>query len=117
VTLREHQPEAMAALDAAYDRARAVVDPDLLSLAQGRIDHIVAGDPAPASPRDDLSVDVTAVIDQMLIDVAGVSDGTVRTAGGHFADGELADLVMASYIVEARTRLRLMGDRLLGGGS
>ena len=47
--------------------------------------------------------------------VLGRDDDTVRRAAGHFPDGGLADLVMASYIVEARTRLRIASDRPLGG--
>ena len=53
----------------------------------------------------------------MLIDVSQLDDDTVRRASAHFPDGGLADLVMASYIVEARTRLRIASDRLLGGSA
>jgi hypothetical protein len=86
-------------------------------LLQAHIDHLVADGPIPASPRDERDADVSAVIDQMLIDVAGVEDEVVRRADRHFPEGGLADLVMASYILEARTRLRVVGARLLGGGA
>lgn len=59
--------------------------------------------------------DVAAVVDQMLVDVSGLDDDTVRRASAHLPDGGLADVVMASYIIEARTRLRVASDRLLGG--
>ena len=117
VTLREYQPEAMAALDAVSARAADVVDADLLAMAQARIDHLVASGPVPVPPRDEREADVAAVIEQMLIDVASLDDATVQRADRHFAPGGLADLVMASYVLEARTRLRVTGDRLLGGGS
>lgn len=65
-------------------------------------------------PADARSTDVVAVVDQMLMDVSRLDDATVRRASAHFPDGGLADLVMASYIVEARTRLRVASDRLLG---
>ena len=117
MTLREYQPEAMAALDAVSARAADVVDADLLTLAQARIEHLVASGPVPVPPRDEREADVAAVIEQMLIDVASLDDATVQRADRHFAPGGLADLVMASYVLEARTRLRVTGDRLLGGGS
>jgi hypothetical protein len=117
VTLREHQPEAMAALDAAYARAAQVVDPTLLTLAQAHIDFLVADGPVPPSALEEREADVAAVIDQMLIDVARVDEDTVGRADRHFGPGGLADLVMASYILEARTRLRVAGSRLLGAGT
>ena len=105
----------MTALDAAYERACAVVDPDLLAAVTARIEWLVAGADEPPAPADVRSADVVAVIDQMLMDVSRLDDDTVRHASAHVPDGGLADLVMASYIVEARTRLRIASDRLLGG--
>jgi hypothetical protein len=105
----------MTALDAAYERACVVVDPELLAAVTARIDWLVAGAPEPPPLADARAIDVAAVIDQMLMDVARLDDDTVRRAAGHFPDGGLADLVMAAYIVEARTRLRIASDRLLGG--
>jgi hypothetical protein len=117
VTLREHQPEAMAALDAAYARAAQVVDPALIRVAQAHVDHLVADGPIPPPASDEREADVAAVIDQMLIDVARVDEHIVSRADRHFGPGGLADLVMASYILEARTRLRVAGSRLLGAGT
>ena len=114
MTLQAFQPDAMAALDAAFERARVVVDQDLLAEVTARIEWTLAGAPEPPAPADARGVDVAAVVDQMLIDVSQLDDDTVRRASAHFPDGGLADLVMASYIVEARTRLRIAGDRLLG---
>ena len=115
--LDEWQAEPMAALEAAVARAGEVVDPDLLALAQQRIDAILLGVPVPEEDGDDRQSDVAALIDQMLLDVSGVDDGTAQRAGRHFAPGGLSDLVTASYLLEARTRLRIAGDRLLGGTS
>ena len=56
---------------------------------------------------DERGRDVVALLEQMLIDVANLDDATVRRADRHFAPGQLADLVMTSYVLEARTRLRL----------
>ncbi len=117
MTLREYQPEAMTLLDAASMHAEDLVDVELLSLVRERIEHLVADGPIPAPPRDEREADVAAVIEQMLIDVASLDDATVQRADRHFVPGGLADLVMASYAIEARTRLRVAGDRLLGGGS
>ncbi len=117
VTLQALQPDAMAALDAAYARARAVVDPDLLAAVTARIEWTLSGAAEPPAPADHRSVDVAAVVDQMLMDVSRLDDDTVRRASAHFPDGGLADLVMASYIVEARTRLRIASSRLLGGSA
>jgi hypothetical protein len=114
VTLQAFQPDAMAALDAAYERVCAVVDPDVLAHVSERIEWTLAGAPEPPAPADARAADVAAVVDQMLIDVAQLDDDTVRRASAHFPDGGLADLVMAAYILEARTRLRLASDRLLG---
>ncbi len=110
--LAERQPESVALLDAAYDRACEVVGPDLISLATARIDCILRGTTA-ADPvgRD---ADIAAVVDQMLIDVAGMDDATAARAARHFDSGGFADFVMASYIIEARTRLEIMSTSLLG---
>lgn len=115
MTLRALQPDAMTALDAAYERACAVVDPGLLVSVTARIEWLVAGSDEPPAPVDARSADVAAVVDQMLMDVSRLDDDTVQRAAAHVPDGVLADLVMASYIVEARTRLRIASDRLLGG--
>lgn len=115
--LEELQAEPLAMLDAALARAADVVDPRLLALAQERIDAILVGVPVPEALGDDRERDVAALIDQMLLDVAGVDDATAQRAARHFAPGGLSDLVTASYLLEARTRLGIAGDRLLGGPS
>lgn len=117
VSLRDLQPEAMRDLDAAYGRAVALIDPDLLALVTDRI-RVTLTDARPACVAEsDRDRAVCAVIDQMLIDVAGLDDATVSHAASFFPDGAFADLVMASYIIEARTRLEIMGGRLLGGAA
>ena len=115
MTLRDLQPEAVGLLDEVQRRADAVVDPDLLALARGRVAYLVADSPTPPEPVDARGRAVVAVIDQMLLDVASTDDATVRTADALLPPGALADLVMASYAWEARTRLSVMADRLLGG--
>ena len=112
--IRDLQPETIDLLDAAYARAAEVVDADLIRLATARIDHLVADGPVPRTEHDEREADVAAVIDQMLIDVSSVDDDTARRAARHFADGGFADLVMASYIIEARTRLAVASALLLG---
>jgi hypothetical protein len=114
VTLQALQPDAMAALDAAYERARVLVDPHLLAEVTARIEWTLAAAPEPPSPADARAADVAAVVDQILMDVSQLDDDPVRRAAAHFPDGGLADLVMAAYIVEARTRLRIASSRLLG---
>ena len=114
MTLQEFQPDALAALDAAYARAQVVIEPVLLAEVTARIEWTLAGAPEPGPPADARAAAVAAVVDQTLIDVSQLDDDTVRQASAHFPDGGLADLVMAAYIVEARTRLRLASDRLLG---
>ena len=96
------------------DRAALVVDPRLWNLVTQRIERVVADGPVPAEPADPREAAVCAVVDQMLIDVAGIDDATVRRAAEEIGGGPLADLVMASYAYEAATRLRVAGDRLLG---
>lgn len=115
VTLRQLQAEPLAELDAAYARAVEVVDPSLLTLVSDRIRVTLADNRPVCSAETDRDRAVCAVIDQMLIDVAGIDDATVQHAASFFPDGQFADLVMASYIVEARTRLQIVSARLLGG--
>lgn len=115
MTLRDLQPQAMDDLDTAYARAVEVVDPALLALVTDRIESTLAGSRPQCEATTDRERAVCAVIDQELLDVARLDDETVQHAASFFPDGELADLVMAAYIVEARTRLRLASDRLLGG--
>lgn len=117
MALVDHQPDALAALDAVLDCARAVVDPGLWSLVTQRIEHTVAGGPEPEAPHSEAEVAACAVIEQMLVDVAGLDDSTVRHASDVLGGGTLADLVMASYAYEAATRLRVAGSRLLGVGA
>lgn len=114
MALVDHQPDALAALDAVLARAALVVEPQLWDLVRQRIEHAVADGPVPADPVDAREAAVCAVIEQMLVDVAGLDDATVRRAADEIGGGALADLVMASYSYEAATRLRVAGDRLLG---
>lgn len=115
--VRELQPEALAALDAALARASEVAEPSDLALARAVIDHMLADGPAPPASSDDRAADLTAVVEQMLIDVGSLDDETAGRAARHFGDGGFADFVMAAYIIEAGTRLRLASDRLLGGAA
>lgn len=117
MALVDHQPEALAALDRVLDRARAVVDPGLWSLVTQRIEHALADGPEPAAPADEREAAACAVVEQMLVDVAGLDDSTVRHASDVLGGGTLADLVMASYAYEAATRLRVAGSLLLGVGA
>lgn len=117
VRVSELQPEASSALDAALARAREVVDPADLALAQSTIDCMLGHGPDPSPASDERTADLTAVVEQMLIDVASLDDATALRAARHFPDGGFADFVMASYVIEARTRLRLASDRLLGGAA
>ena len=114
VTLRDLQAEPLDLLDATIERARAVVDPSLLALVADRIAMTLTDAPAQVAVSTDRDRAVCSVIDQMLVDVGGLDDVTVQFAASYFADGELADLVMASYAIEARTRLQLASMRLLG---
>jgi hypothetical protein len=106
------QAPALAQLDTAFRRVVEAVDPSLVRLITARIEHTLAGASAPAEPADDRARDVAAIVDQMLMDVSAASDDLVQRANRHFADGGLADVVMAAYIIEARTRLRLAAERL-----
>jgi hypothetical protein len=117
VSLIDHQPAALAALDAVLERAGQVVDPRLWVLARQRIDHTVAEGSEPDAPSDAREAAACGVVEQMLVDVANLDDESVRDAASLFADGELADLVMASYAYEASTRLRVAAGRLLGEGA
>ena len=117
MTLRELQPDALAALDAVVVRATQVVDPDLLRGAQDRITWLVAGGPEPTPAQDASTAAAFAVIEQELMDVARIDDDIVRSAADAIGGAQLADLVMASYAMEARTRLEVMAARLLGGAS
>jgi len=115
VTLRDLQAEPLDLLDATIARARDVVDPALLSLVADRISVTLEDAVPQCEATTDRERAVCSVIDQMLVDVARLDDATVQHAASYFAEGELADLVMASYAIEARTRLRLASARLLGG--
>ena len=117
MTLRDLQPDALEALDAVVARAREVVDPDLLRGAQDRITWLVAGGPEPAPAQDPSAAAAFAVIEQELMDVARVDGDVVRSAADAIGGAQLADLVMASYALEARTRLEVAAARLLGGAS
>lgn len=115
MTLRDLQPDAIEALEAVLARAADVVDPTLMDLVTDRISVTLAGESPTCEASTDRERAVCAVIDQALVDVAGLDDETVRHASSYFDDGELADAVMAAYVVEAHTRLRIASDRLLGG--
>lgn len=115
MTLRQWQPEPLELLDAAQARAEAIADPALLALVRDRIAVVLTGATATCTAVTDRELAVCSLVDQTLLDVAGLDDATVEHASSHVAEGELADLVMAAYILEARTRLQMAADRLLGG--
>lgn len=117
MTLRDQQPEPLVLLDATIARAQEVVDGDLLALVADRIAVMLTDSRPTCEATTAREMAVCAVVDQMLLDVAGLSDETVVHAASFFRDGEFADLVMASYAIEARTRLTIAADRLLGGMS
>ena len=106
------QAPAVAALEVAHQRACAVVEPALIDLLTARIEHTLANGPMPAAPIGDREREVAAIVDQMLVDVSAADDHLVGQANRHFTDGGLADVVMAAYIIEARTRLRVAAERL-----
>lgn len=114
MSLASRQPEAMAILDAAYARACEVVAPDLIRLAHSRVDRALSSSSDAETQLTERDEDVAAVVDQMLIDVSRVDDATAARAGRHFDEGGFADFVMAEYIIEARTRLTIASQRLLG---
>ena len=103
--------EPLEALEAAIDRGCEVVDPALVAVVTATIEATLMGAPRP-EPVDEAQRDVLALVEQMLIDVAGLDDATVQRADRHFAPGQLSDLVTTSYAIEARTRLRLAATRL-----
>jgi hypothetical protein len=115
MTLRQQQPEAVALLDQVQRRAEACVDPGLLAFVRSRVEHLLADGPPPGEPADDRARAVAGVVDQMLLDVASMDDATVRAADAYFVPGGLSDVIVASYAWEARTRLLVASDRLLGG--
>jgi hypothetical protein len=114
MTLRQQQPEAVALLDHVQLRAEACVDPGLLAFVRSRVEHLLADGP-PLEPADERERAVAGVVDQMLLDVASLDDATVRAADAYFVPGGLSDVIVASYAWEARTRLLVASDRLLGG--
>ena len=107
----------MAALDAAYARATEVVDPYFLYLAESRIEQMLGGSDSPGALVTTQDLELSHLVDQMHIDVSGLDDKNAKRAGRYFDDGGMADFVTASYIIGARTRLRIMSDRLLGDES
>lgn len=115
MALVDLQPEPLALLDAVIARAADVVAPGLLRLVTEHIEHALADGPQPRLPRTPLERDVLAMLEQELVDVAGATDDLVRRAAEHFPAGGLADLAVAAYAIEARTRLRVAADRLWGG--
>jgi hypothetical protein len=117
MSLADLQPEAMAALDAAYARATEIVDPYFLYLAESRIEQMLGGSDSPGALVTTQDLELSELVDQMLIDVAGLDDKTAKRAGRYFEGGGMTDFVTASYIIEARTRLRIMSERLLGSDS
>lgn len=112
MALTDLQPAAMADLDAAYARAVDVVDPYFLFLAEARIEAMLTGVPSSVVLVTTQDLEISELVDQMLIDVANVDDRMVKRASRYFDDDGLADFVMASYIIEARTRLRIASERL-----
>ena len=117
MTLTELQPEPVELLGAACSRATSLIGPDLAALVSARITATLGGVPSTldGDGLDDRDRDCLALVDQMLIDVASVSDATVASAARHFDSGGLSDFVTATYVTEARIRLGIAADLLLGG--
>jgi hypothetical protein len=108
-----HVDAMLAELERVDERSRDVVDPEIRSLLVDLVRHLLAGGPPPVVEQG-CGADVAAVIEQMVVDVAALDDDTVRRAAAHFADGGFADLVTASYAIEARVRMELMSAALWG---
>ena len=115
--LDELQPAAVSRLNITVARARQVVDPQLLGLVEARVSLRLEGI-GPDAGDQELTArdrDCLAVVDQMLVDVANLSDDTAMAASRHFPDGGFSDFVTAAYLTEAQARLRIASGLLLGG--
>jgi hypothetical protein len=117
--LDDLQPAAVSSLAMTVVRARQVVDPELLGLVEARISLRLEGI-GPDLGDHELTArdrDCLAVVDQMLVDVANLSDETAKGASRHFPDGGFSDFVTAAYLIEAHVRLGIATGLLLGGRS
>jgi hypothetical protein len=109
------RPGLRAALDDVHTNARRVfddVDPSLLDLCRARIALLIGLD-APAVPattaRQRACIDV---VEQMVLDVAGITDAQITTLARHLGTDGAAGFVHAALAIEQRLRMQAMWQRL-----
>jgi hypothetical protein len=101
-------------LDAVHRAATAVVDPQLLQLCRARMALLIGSDEEHPRSASGESVEQAAVdlAEQMVIDVANVSDDQVTAVVRHLGPDAAATLVYALVAEEQRLRMQTLWARL-----
>ena len=94
-------------------RVLDTIDPALADLCHDRIAPLVglAGAPTrrPTTPLQHACIDL---VEQMVLDVPGVTDAQVAGVAQHLGDDGAATFVHAALVIEQRLRMRALWERL-----
>ncbi len=119
------RPSLCAALDDVHAHAERViddVDPDLLDLCRSRIALLIGLDAPTATrptahPTSDRQRACVDVVEQMVLDVTGVTDEQVATLAGHLGPDRAASFIHAVLAIEQRLRMHALWQHLGMSGS
>ncbi len=106
-------PELRAALAEVHDAAMTAVDQRVLALCCDRAATLIGLDAPPLPPN--LSPTERAcveLVEQMVLDVMGVTDGLVAAVAVHLGADGAATFVTAALVIEQRLRIRALWERL-----
>lgn len=105
--------DALAGVHAHARRVIDDIDPDLLGLCRDRIALLIGlTDEPPAPPTTDPQRACIDVVEQMVLDVTGVTDAQIATLATHLGADGAATFVHAALAVEQRLRMQAMWQRL-----
>jgi uncharacterized protein YmfQ (DUF2313 family) len=110
------RPDLRSALDDVHTNARRVIDaidPAMDARYRDRIALLIgltdASAGAPATERQRVCIDV---VEQMVLDVTGVTDAQIATLAEHLGRDGAVSFVHAALAIEQRLRMRAMWQRL-----
>lgn len=109
-------PALRAALDDIRDEARRVldaIDPALLPACRDRIALLIGLTDRPGvTPTTETQRACVDVVEQMVLDVTGVTGGQIATLAAHLGADGAASFVHAALVIEQRLRMQSMWQRL-----
>jgi hypothetical protein len=110
------RPSLRAALDGVHDHARRVlgaIDTALLPICRDRIALLIGlTDTTETAPTTDVQRACVDVVEQMVLDVTGITDDQIATLAAHLGPDGASSFVHAALAIEQRLRMQAMWQHL-----